>query len=591
MRSLRILIAACGVLLVTALALGQVRSFSYINFDDSVYLTDNAAVRDGLSWRSTAWALTTMHGGNWHPLTWLSHMADVSLFGMAPGPHHAVNFLIHALTSLALLLVLRAATGALWRSALVAALFAVHPLHVEAVAWVSERKEVLSALLATLAIAAWIAYARRPGRLRFLASALLFALALTAKPMPVSLPLLLLALDYWPLDRARLRSPASLVLEKAPFFLVAGISSALTLAAQTGGGAVQTLAHYSLAARAANAAEAPLVYIGRALWPARLGFFYPHAGESYSRPAFAATLVALALLTILAVVCRHRWPWLAAGWAWYLAALFPVLGLIQVGHQAGADRYTYFPLTGVLVAAAWWLPAPREPRKLAVLAAAACAVVGASAIAAHRQAGYWRDDIALFSNVLRINPADDKAHDFLGAKLQEAGRLDEAIRHHREATRLCGWCPDYPFNFANALAAAGELPEAVTQYRAALALAPDRSKTWNNLGVAQLRQGRTAAARECFEKTLALDERDAMAWLNLGIIFAAEGRPAEAIERFSRSLALDPGNWRARHHLGQALAGQGARAGAIRQYREALRWNPGSAATRAALAALGVSAP
>jgi tetratricopeptide (TPR) repeat protein len=425
-----------------------VRDHEWLNYDDNVYITESAPVRAGFSRESIAWAFASFDGANWFPLTRLSWMLDSEIHGVEAGGFLVTNLLLHALASLALFAALTRLTGKAGRSAFVAALFAVHPLHVESVAWVAARKDPLSGLFFALAL---LVYARENERGPSLASrAGLFAcaaLGLMAKPILVTLPCVLLLLDAWPLGRLRSATaperwdPAKVraaVVEKWPLFALVGAFSAVTVAAQRSGGAVASLEQLSLAARLGNAATSYVAYVGKALWPGRLAVFYPHAEDGLSGGAVASAVALLLAVSAAVWQQRRRRPYLAVGWLWYLGMLVPVIGVVQVGSQAMADRYTYLPLIGLGIAAAWGVSdaVARMPGRRVVLPLAACAAIAALAIAASLQLRHWRDSASLFRHTLAVTERNYVAHAYLGTALLEDGQTADAIFHYEEALRL-----------------------------------------------------------------------------------------------------------------------------------------------------------
>jgi Flp pilus assembly protein TadD len=555
---------------LTAVVFAPVLHHGFAQIDDAQYVAENPSVLRGLSLAGLRWALTSVgYAGNWHPLTWLSHQLDVQFFGLAAGRHHLTSLLLHAANALLLCLVLAAATGARWRSALVAALFAVHPLHVESVAWIAERKDVLCALLSLLALGAWLRFARRPSPGRYALAALCLALALAAKPMAVTLPFVLLLLDFWPLGRwvpgapARPggRTLAAVLAEKAPLLALAAASAALTVVAQSRSGYIVAAATYPFAVRLANAAWSVAAYLRDTLWPGTLAVFYPHPGAALAPASWIGAAALLAAATAGALRGWRRRPWLAAGWLWFLGMLVPVIGLVQVGDQGRADRYTYLPLVGVFVAAAWSLPerATRTRRGRAIAAAAAVAIVGALAAAARVQLGFWRDDLSLFSRAVAVTTDNWQAHAALGSILARDGRLPEAIAQHRRALAIR---PDYAEGYNNlgvAYAAAGDLDAAVASYRRALLLRPDYPEACCNLGVDLAARGETAPAIESLRTAVALRPDYVNAHLQLGRVLGQAGRWAEAAREFAAVLALQPGHPQASAALRVARAAAGAR--------------------------------
>ena len=482
---------AIGVATLAALVFLQTRSFGFVNFDDPSYLSANDAVRAGLSWRGARWAFTTFATGNWHPLTWLSLMLDIDLFGVDPGRSHLVNVVLHAVNAIMLYATLRAATGIAWRSALVAALFAVHPLHVESVAWISERKDLLSAFFGLLCLAAHVRYART-GRISwYLGSLGALVLGLASKPMLVSAPVLLLLLDRWPLRRSE--PLARLVLEKIPFFLAAAASSAVTIVAQRAGGAVTTLAGLPLSSRIANAVVSYAGYLGKTVWPSSLAAAYPHPAFAGSGISPAAVAASAALLLVISCTCALQWrrrPFLAIGWAWFLVTLVPVSGLVQVGIQSMADRYTYLPLVGIFLSVVWAVP-DRIGRAARLAVAAGCAVVIATlAMVAHAQTAYWSDSVTLFEHALTVTGDNPTALRNLGVAHVERGEYRRGILALRESLRIF----------------------------------PGDAWAWMDLGVALTSSGDDAGAEDAFREAFRLRPDDETVLYNVGMFAATHGR-------------------------------------------------------------------
>jgi len=509
---------------------GQTAGFDFINLDDDVYVVLNPRVNTGLSPGTIAWAFTGTAGGNWHPVTWLSHMLDVQLFGLAPRGHHLVNVLLHATNALLLLLLLQRLTGSLWRSALVAALFTAHPLHVESVAWVAERKDVLSTLLGLLAILAYLGYARKPEKARYLLALGLFTLGLMAKPMLVTLPAVLLLLDFWPLGRyggigaaprnagGRGRVPLGRLLgEKIPFVVLALGSGIITLGVQSRGGAVKSTDLFSLQDRLANALVAYVSYIGDMLWPTGLAVYYPHPAGSL--PAWAGMAAAGVLGLVCAAVLQQagRRPHLAVGWFWYLATLVPVIGFIQVGTQARADRYTYLPLTGLFIALAWSLPRPRRGAARAyAFAVLAAMAVGLLALGARVQTGYWKDSVTLLSHALDVvsggrptqaPPRSMLLYFNLGNAYSDRAQHAQAIESYKLAIADYPWHAKIYFNLGNSYAALGQHREAVTAYQKAVELAPDFADAYFNLGDSYLMLGLGQESARAIAQATALEKK------------------------------------------------------------------------------------
>jgi tetratricopeptide (TPR) repeat protein len=593
---------------ITLAVYAPVRHFDFVSIDDPLYVSENPAVAGGLSRAGVAWAFTAGHAANWHPLTWLSHMADVQLFGMAPGWHHVTNVVLHVLNTLLLFLLLARMTGRTGASAFVAALFAVHPLHVESVAWIAERKDVLSTLWLFLTLWAYLSYVGIPARgrgaepaagpargTRRLSYALMlacYALGLMAKPMLVTLPFVLLLIDWWPLGRARTASagagppPAAaagpvgrraLVWEKAPLFALAAAASLVTFAAQQRGGAVSNLAHIPFGHRAANAIVACGAYAMKALWPSGLIVFYRYPPSVPIVP-LAVSAAFLAGVTWLALRAARSRPYVIAGWLWYLITLAPVVGIVQVGRQAMADRYTYVPLIGLFVIVTWGARdlLVRWPARRIVLPIAAAALVIGYAFTARAQVGHWADSTALWKHALAVDPGNYYAHNSLGTIASDAGETTEAIGHFSRAVRFA---PDYPEahnNLGLMHAREGRAAEAVTEYRKALALNPGLAAAHDNLGVAFVMLGKGDEAIAEYETAIRLDPAAALFRSNLGAALYGQGRAADAIAPFNEALRLNPALAPAHTGLALALTALGRLNDAIPHFIEAVRLQPAS---------------
>ena len=568
----------CLALLVATFAVyAPERHFDFVNFDDPEYVSENPHVGAGLTPGSVAWAFTSTESANWFPVTRLSHLVDAQLFGMRGGPHHLPSVLFHGLAALCLFAFLRRATGARWPSAFVAMLFAVHPLHVESVAWVAERKDVLCALFWFLALWAYVRYAARPTVGRYLLILLPFCLGLMSKPIIVTLPFLLLLLDVWPLCRR----PA--LWEKVPLFALAAAGAAAAYLAQRGSGAVEALAAFPLGLRVENALISYAVYAVAMFWPARLAVFYPYPTQI---PIWQAGLAALALagVSILALRFRRSRPYLAAGWLWYTITLAPVIGLVQAGAQARADRYMYVPMVGLSIMVAWagadWLRrAPRFRPAAAAVAVAACLAAAAMASA---QVQYWRDSQALFEHAIAVTDGNYLAHHNLGVALARMpGRLPDAIAQYRAALAIRPDSARAHTDLGNALSKLpGRQGEAIAEYRIALRISPDSAIPHNNLGntLAGV-PGRLPEAIAEYRAALAIDPDYAAAHNNLGFALARiPSRLQEAIREYREALRLDPGYGEAHANLAAALADTpDGLPEAVTEYQAALRTGPGLA--------------
>ncbi|RIK96242.1 MAG: hypothetical protein DCC71_22550 [Proteobacteria bacterium] len=551
-------VLGAGLAAVTCALYAGLASAGFVHFDDPAAVTANPVVVQGLTPGGVAWAFTTTHTGNWMPLTWLSHMLDVSLWGLAPAGHHATSVALHAASSLLLFDLLRRATGAPWRAAFAAALFAWHPLRVESVAWIAERKDVLSMLLGLASLHAWSAFVRRGGRARWAASLAWFALGLLAKPMLVTLPFLLVLLEIWPLRRIPLASPraaaaacARSLAAKTPFLALSLASCAITLAAQAG--ARSSLDAVPLAVRLGNAALATVTYLRQMVWPADLAVLYPFP-ETLSLPAVAGAALLLAALSWLAIARAARRPELFAGWAWFLGSLVPVIGLVQVGEQAHADRYTYLPSIGLAWIAAWLPPAWWAQRRAAAAATATAAatILALLAFATVRQTAVWRDGVALFSHAVAVTPRSAPAQLHLGHALAAEGRLDEAAR----------------------------------AYEAALRARPGGPEATHRLGVVRAQQGRVAEAKALLEEAIRLDPAWADPLHDLGVLEAQRGDFAAAGRRLAAARERRPDSAPIRLHYGLALQRLGRSDAAREELRAALALDPLSEDARRALAEL-----
>ena len=587
----------------------QVLGHEFTNYDDDDYVTENPLVQAGLTAASVKWAFTTSHACNWHPLTWLSHMLDAELFGMNPTGHHLTSLLLHLANTILLFLLFAGMTGSVWKSGFVAALFGIHPLHVESVAWVAERKDVLSTLFWILTMWAYVRYAESPNVKRYLPVLILFALGLTAKPMLVTLPFVLLLLDYRPLGRliqekskSRKRGWAGwkLVWEKAPLFALAAASSAVTYIVQQRGGAMSSSERIALGDRAANALVSYATYLIKMLWPSKLAAIYPHPRGAL--PAWEVIGAAVALILISAAVFRARRPrpYLAVGWLWYVGTLVPVIGLVQVGWQARADRYTYVPLIGIFIMLAWVvgeretggrsetgkrrkgetatpiLPHAHTP---ILSAAAILAIVAIVALmtCSWFQIGYWKNSIALFEHAVKVTRNNDVAHNNLGWALGEVGRLDEAIEQYNEALRIFPDYVDAKGNLANALAKRGSSGEAERLYSEMLRLNPRDEKAHFNLGQMLAKEGRTDEAIAEFRQAIETKPEFAEAHYESGRQLRKQGKLDEAAAEYQETIRLKPDFSEAHDNLANIYFAQRKIAQAIAEYYEAIRVKPDNA--------------
>ncbi len=575
-------IAAAAVALATLLAYLPALRSGFVNWDDEDYVVENRMTH-GLSVAGVRWALTTFHSSNWHPLTWLSHMADGTVYGLIPFGHHLTSVLLHAANAALLLLVLYRMTRDLAPSLVVAALFALHPLNVESVAWVSERKNVLSTFFWIMTIGAHARYAERPGAARYAAVVALFALGLLSKPMLVTLPFVLLLLDAWPLSRFSRRA----VVEKLPLLALAAASAAVTVIAQRAGRSVISVASVPVEARVTNAVVAYVRYLLKAVWPSGLSAYVPLAttGEAAPIGAFAllASLVALAGVTILAVRARRRAPHLLVGWLWYLIALVPVIGLVQVGGQAMADRYAYITLIGVFVAVAWSVPGLRRWPPAPAIAATAAAALVALGVTTARRERVWRDSGTLWAATLQTNPDSRVARANYGNWLVEQGRREEGLAQLWEALALDPRGENARLGAAHRVAAAGQHAAALAAYRAARPPLPLDPVILVNMGMALTGLGRPADALAYFEEAIRQDSERPAAEYNLANALADLGRFEEAAVHYRRALAADATSAGAWHNLAIAELRRGAVDEALAAAEQSVRLQPGDADMRYAL--------
>ena len=543
------------IVLMTAIIYGRVRGFEFVNYDDDRYVAENAFVMRPFTPDSLRWAFTTGYFANWHPVTWLAHMLDYRLFGMNPAGHHLVNVLIHAFNAILLFEILRRAcaregdctpdrASAFWCSALAALLFAVHPLRVESVAWVAERKDVLSACFGLLALLAYVAYAKRPTIVRYLLIVAPLALGLMSKSMLVPLPALLLLLDYWPLRRVEAGPDSGslawrrwmwLGLEKVPLFALSLGTALLAMQLKSS----QTT---SVSARAGQALLATTGYLWKMLWPSRLAVFYLHRGASVSWGAGLLLCVALGLITVAALCAWRKRPYLTVGWLWYLGALAPASGIVQIGAHGMADRYTYLPSVGLCIMLAWGLGdwAGGNPARARAVAAVASAVLVAFSVVSFRQTGHWRNSETLWRRAIAATDENEMAHVKLGT----------------------------------ALMARGAYAEAGVQFEEALRIRPDSDRAMNNLASLQLSQGRPDQALSFAAQALAMNPDNVLAHINAAIALASLERMDEAMAHFTQALKLEPGNQDAHFNLATAHHMRGEYEDAARHFAETVRADP-----------------
>ena len=539
---------------ITWMVFGQTLDDDFINYDDQNYVYENTKITGGLNLAGIAWAFSHVHAQNWHPLTTISHMLDCQLYGLKAGGHHFTNVLLHTVAVLLLFAVLREMTGALWRSAFVAAVFAIHPLHVESVAWVAERKDVLSALFFMLTLGAYLRYARAPSIAGYLTMAALFALGLMSKPMLVTLPFALLLLDYWPLKRFAPATPikskakwldwwerqsrklSGLILEKIPLIALSAISGTVTFLAQRQ--ALGWTEDLPVSLRFTNAVVTYVTYIWQMLWPVKLAVFYPHPENRLPLWEIILALAVLIAITVIGIVLRRKRPYFIIGWLWYLGMLVPVIGVIQVGWQARADRYTYLPQIGLYVLAAWAVgdlsASWRRQRQIAAVGAAI--LLGALTWRAWNQASFWRNSETLWTHTLAVTSENDVAENNLGIIFLGRGQVDEAISRFQTAVDLRPENAPAHDNLAKAFLQKGQVADAMLHYRKLLEIQPDNAEARNILGTVLIQQGRVREAIEQWQETLAMQPENGNAKSNLAWVFATY--PEESVRNGTQAVQL-----------------------------------------------------
>jgi len=577
-------IAICIFLAVSTFAVySQVQDHDFINYDDDKYVTNNEYVKAGFTRDSVGWALTTSYNSNWHPMTWLSHMLDAQLFGPNSKGHHLTNLLFHIANVLLLFLVLLRMTGALWQSGFVAALFALHPLNVESVAWVAERKNVLSTFFWLLTMWAYIRYAQKTNLKRYSLVILFFAMGLMSKPMLVTLPFVLLLLDYWPLRRLqsdRRTAISRLVYEKIPLLVLVAGSVVTTLTVQKMGGALGSLNAFPIQERVINALVSYWLYLQKMIWPGGLAIFYAHPENTLSVWKGLATAALLALVTTAAIRLARRAPYFAVGWFWYLGTLIPVIQLVQTGSIAMADRYAYVPLIGIFIIIAWGLPELLAKWRLRsrILTIAAGIWISTLMLMTWNQVSHWKNSITIFSHAIEVTDIEYPdfllAHNNLANALLAEGRTGKAISHYKMAINLM---PDYAVNhnhLANALFAEQKTEEAISHFKMAIELMPDYAIAHNNLGTVLLAEQKTEEAISHYKTAVKLLPDYATAHYNLGFALMKEKKTGEAIFHFKMAIQLEPNNTNAHSNLGNALLAEQKTKEAISHYKIAINLKP-----------------
>ncbi|MDO9566600.1 MAG: tetratricopeptide repeat protein [Candidatus Desulfaltia sp.] len=561
LRNRRQEIIICLVLITATLAVyWQITNHEFINYDDGLYVTENFHVQAGLTFESIKWAFTTFHASNWHPLTWLSHMLDIELYGLNPMGHHWTNLQFHIANTLLLFFIFFKMTGALWRSAFVAALFALHPLHVESVAWVAERKDVLSAFFGMLTISAYIIYVKKRSLLTYSFVFIFLSLGLMAKPMLVTLPFVLLLLDFWPLNRLNfaLNQPSAsqnsnlipLILEKTPLIVPVVISSVLTIIAQQSV-ALKTLESFPLQTRIANALISCISYIGKSIWPSRLSIFYPYQGDFISLWYASGAVLMIASSLFIAVITSKKYPYITVGLLWFLVTLLPVIGIIQAGDQAMADRYTYIPLTGIFIIFTWggsdllkkWTNKKIVP---AILAISVLLVLTAQSFL---QATLWKNNITLFENAIKVTENNWLAHNNLGIALFGEGKFDKAIYHYKKALNIKPDSVGAIKNLGAAMFDKGNLKDAFQYFNKAIVINPEDFDAYYRIGRIMERQGKFNEAMRNFAEAIQINPDYAPAYNEMGIILAQKGKLQKSNDFFLKAIQIEPDFKEARDNL------------------------------------------
>ena len=586
------LIISLFLILAIIIAYGQVRNFDFVDFDDGSYITKNIHVQKGLTIESLIWPFTTFHSANWHPITWLSHMLDYELYGLSPMGHHWTNVQFHIANTLLLFFILFKMTGAIWRSAFVAALFALHPLHVESVAWVSERKDVLSTFFWLLTMLAYCRYVEKPVLIRYFIVLLFFVLGLMSKPMLVTLPFVLLLLDFWPLKRFQFKDDRELqfgqktcfdfkrsyklVLEKIPFFILVVISCVLTFFAQKGGGALVPLESLSLKTRIANALISYVSYVFKAIWPGNLAVYYPYSADTF--PVWQICGAALLIVSVFcgAICLLRQYRYVAVGLFWYFGTLIPVIGLVQVSDQAMADRYTYIPLTGLFIIVSWGvsdLLVKWHYRKI-FFGVSAVIILSVLTVCTFFQASHWRNTITLFKNAVNVTENNYKALNNVGAALIDKGKYDEALSYFDEALRIYPEKTDARNNLANMLFLQGKPDEAIFHYNEILKINPRKTDVRNNLANVLSSQGKFDEAVLYYKQAIEINPEYADAQYNLANVLSVQGKFGEAVLHYKEAIKINPEYAKAHFQLGKVLINQGKMKQAMFHFAEAIRISP-----------------
>ena len=550
-----------------------VYKYEFVKYDDDIYVTDNANIQSGLNGESFRWAFTASYAGNWHPVTWLSHTLDYQLFDKWAGGHHLINVLLHIANTLLLFCILVRMTGAIWPSAFVAAAFALHPLHVESVAWVSERKDVLSTLFWMLTIWAYSRYVENSKLKWYPAAIVLFVLGLMSKPMLVTVPFVLLLLDYWPLQR---KFSHKLLIEKIPFFICSFAFCVVTFLVQKSSGAMAGIEIFGPGVRINNAIVSYVSYIAKMIWPSGLAVLYPYHGNELSETKVIVCGLVILVISICFIYQARRHRFLAVGWLWYFGTLVPVIGLVQVGSQTMADRYTYMTLTGLFIIIAWSAKefVPKWRYRNIVLTLSAITVLAASAFVASRQVRYWKNSLTLFEHTLQITENNYIILGNYATCLSNTGRFDESVEEFNKLLRIKPNLAEAHNNFGNVLLKVDRVQEAIEHFKLAIKYKPNFAEAYYNMGNAMKKQGKLEDAISCYKQAIKIEQHLIDAYLNLAAVFNKLARFDETVETCKKALELEPNNATAHGHLGIGLAGAGKIDEAIKEFRIVLSAQP-----------------
>lgn len=570
----------CLILTLLTLAVYlQVKNFDFVNYDDNTYVYENSNIHNGLSVESVKWAFTTGYANFWHPLTWLSHILDWQLYGSNPAGHHLTNLLFHILNTLLLFIVFKKLTNEIWQSVFAAALFAVHPLHVESVAWISERKDLLSTFLAILTLLAYLRYVKHKGFLNYIFSLSIFVFGLMAKPMLVTLPFVFLLLDYWPLCRIKKfewKISKYLLFEKIPFIILSIFFSFIAFYMQQRGGAIPAESAIPLKFRVLNAFISYSTYIKKMFWPSRLAVFYPHPGQKVSMLYAVISAVILLAITLFVFRFAKKHRYLVTGWFWYIGTLLPVIGLIQVGNHAMADRYSYIPLIGLFIIIAWGADELmfKLPYKKISSAFISLLIISALSVCSYFQIGRWSDSLNLFSHALDVTNNNYVAHTNMGMALYELKRMDEAEFHYAQASLIEPDSHLAHIRLASILYQAGKLNESACEYETALRIKPNNPKVLNELGIIFGRQAKLEDSKRYFKNAIQIDPNFMEAYINIAAVLMIQNKIDEAAEYLNELLKLNSSSARAYFYLGQIFLQKNNSERAIEHFIMAFNYEP-----------------